>query len=122
MREFDVMCLTLVEELSAREIPQIRKKAGVSQEMFSRYLNVPVTLVPRPSVGTRREEALRPVPQTPLIGQAQRVGNDRVTASTGGSSRHISCPSPAIPILIRSLGRHARATLAELSGRAPSRS
>jgi putative transcriptional regulator len=46
MREFDVMCLTMVEELSAREIQKIRKRAGVSQEVFSRYLNVPVTLVP----------------------------------------------------------------------------
>ena len=45
MREFDVMCLTLVEALSAREIQKIRKQAGVSQEVFSRYLNVPVTLV-----------------------------------------------------------------------------
>jgi putative transcriptional regulator len=45
MREFDVMCLTLVEHLSAREIQKIRKQAGVSQEVFSRYLNVPVTLV-----------------------------------------------------------------------------
>ena len=45
MREFDALCLTLVEALSAREIQRIRKKAGVSQEVFSRYLNVPVTLV-----------------------------------------------------------------------------
>ena len=45
MREFDVLCLTLVEELSARQILKIRKSVGVSQEVFSRYLNVPVTLV-----------------------------------------------------------------------------
>jgi len=45
MREFDVMCLTLVENLSARQIHRIRKQAGVSQEVFSKYLNVPVTLV-----------------------------------------------------------------------------
>jgi putative transcriptional regulator len=45
MREFDTACLTVVEDVSAREIQRIRKKAGVSQEVFSRYLNVPVTLV-----------------------------------------------------------------------------
>jgi putative transcriptional regulator len=45
VREFDVLCLTMVEELSPREIQKLRKKAGVSQEVFSRYLNVPVTLV-----------------------------------------------------------------------------
>jgi putative transcriptional regulator len=45
MREFDVMCLTLVEDLSRREIQRIRKQAGVSREVFSKYLNVPVTLI-----------------------------------------------------------------------------
>ena len=45
MREFDVMCLTLVENLNAREIRTIRRNAGVSQEVFSQCLNVPVTLV-----------------------------------------------------------------------------
>jgi DNA-binding transcriptional regulator YiaG len=35
----------LVEALSAREIQRIRKQAGVSQEVFSKYLNVPATLV-----------------------------------------------------------------------------
>src|SRR5262245_60178661 len=45
MREFDVMCLTMVEDLSPRDIQKLRKKAGVRQEVFSRYLNVPVTLV-----------------------------------------------------------------------------
>ncbi len=54
MREFDVMCLTMVEDLSAREIQKIRKKAGVSQEVFSKYLNVPVTLISQWERGEKR--------------------------------------------------------------------
>ena len=49
----------LVEELSAREIQKIRKKAGVSQEVFSRYLNVPTTLVSQWERGEKRPSARR---------------------------------------------------------------
>jgi len=54
MREFDVMCLTLVRPLSAREIRRIREGAGVSQEVFSHYLNVPATLVSQWERGEKR--------------------------------------------------------------------
>ncbi len=40
MREFDVSCLTSIEPLSAKQILKLRKKAGVSQGVFARYLNV----------------------------------------------------------------------------------
>ena len=40
MRDFDVSCLTTIEPLSAREILKLREKAGVSQSVFARYLNV----------------------------------------------------------------------------------
>ena len=40
MREFDASCLTTVEELSAEEIAEVRKKEGVSQAVFARYLYV----------------------------------------------------------------------------------
>jgi putative transcriptional regulator len=54
MREFDVMCLTQVTELSAREIRRIREVAGVSQEVFGHYLNVPTTLVSQWERGEKR--------------------------------------------------------------------
>jgi putative transcriptional regulator len=45
MREFDASCLTLVEELSAREIQRMREREGVSQAVFAQYLNVRTKLV-----------------------------------------------------------------------------
>jgi putative transcriptional regulator len=45
MREFDVSCLTPVEEVSPRQITAIRKRAGVSQAVFASYLNVTTGLV-----------------------------------------------------------------------------
>ena len=45
MREFDTSCLTLVEQLSAKEIQKIREREGVSQGVFARYLNVKPKLV-----------------------------------------------------------------------------
>lgn len=54
MREFDAMCLTAVEDLSPKDIAAIREKAGVSQGVFARYLNVPTTLVSQWERGERR--------------------------------------------------------------------
>ena len=45
MREFDVRCLTSVEPLTAKDIQRLRKKAGVSQAVFARCLNVTTTYV-----------------------------------------------------------------------------
>ena len=45
MREFDASCLTLVEELSAREIQKIREREGVSQAVLAQHLNVKTKLV-----------------------------------------------------------------------------
>jgi putative transcriptional regulator len=45
MRDFDATCLTLVEQLSAKEIQRMRERAGVSQAIFARYLNVKTKLV-----------------------------------------------------------------------------
>lgn len=42
MRGFDESCLTPVEDLAAAEIAEIRIKAGVSQSIFARYLEVSV--------------------------------------------------------------------------------
>ena len=45
MREFDLRCLTAVEPLSAKEIVKLRQKAGVSQAVFARCLNVTTTYI-----------------------------------------------------------------------------
>ena len=45
MRDFDASCLTTVEKLSAEEIAEIRKREGVSQAVFAKYLNVTTGLV-----------------------------------------------------------------------------
>jgi putative transcriptional regulator len=45
MREFDVRCLTTVEPLTAKQIVRLRQKAGVSQAVFARCLNVTTSYV-----------------------------------------------------------------------------
>ena len=40
LREFDASCLTAIKPLSSKEILKLREKAGVSQGVFARYLNV----------------------------------------------------------------------------------
>jgi putative transcriptional regulator len=45
MREFDASCLTMVEPLTAREIQAIRRREGVSQDVFAQFLNVKTKLV-----------------------------------------------------------------------------
>lgn len=45
MREFDLMCLTPVEPLTAEEIKQIRERENVSQVVFAHYLNVTKGLI-----------------------------------------------------------------------------
>ena len=74
MREFDVMCLTLVESLSAREIQRIRKSAGVSQEVFSKYLNVPVTLVSQWERGEKKPSG----PSLKLLSLVKAKGLDAI--------------------------------------------
>ena len=45
MREFDVLCLTSVQELSAQQIRRLRTTNNVSQEVFAHYLHVTPTLI-----------------------------------------------------------------------------
>lgn len=54
MREFDASCLTSVAPLSARDIVAIRRRAGVSQSVFARYLNVKPKLVSEWERGEKR--------------------------------------------------------------------
>jgi putative transcriptional regulator len=54
MRKFDVMCLTSVRPLGAREIRKLREREGTSQAVFARYLNVTTGLVSQWERGEKR--------------------------------------------------------------------
>lgn len=54
MREFDVSCLTSVEDLTATDIVAMREKAGVSQAVFARALNVTTDYVSKIERGAKR--------------------------------------------------------------------
>ncbi len=45
MKEFDAVCLTPVEQLSAAQIRRIRTREKASQAVFARYLNVTTGLI-----------------------------------------------------------------------------
>lgn len=45
MREFDVLCLPPVKELSAKQIKSIRLREKVSQAVFAKYLNTSASTV-----------------------------------------------------------------------------
>jgi putative transcriptional regulator len=54
MRDFDVRCLTSVEDLSATDIVTMREQAGVSQAVFARALNVTTDYVSKIERGAKR--------------------------------------------------------------------
>lgn len=54
MREFDLRCLTTVEEMTATEIQDLREREGVSQAVFARCLNVTTNYVSQLERGAKR--------------------------------------------------------------------
>lgn len=70
MREFDASCLITVEELSPRQITALRKRAGVSQEMFARYLNVTTGLVSKWERGEKQPQG----PSLKLLSLVRKKG------------------------------------------------
>lgn len=54
MREFDSSCLTIVKDLSPKQIAQVRKRAGVSQAVFAHYLNVSVASISKWEQGQKK--------------------------------------------------------------------
>jgi len=54
LRTFDVMCLTPVRPLSARQIRALRRRERASQSVFARYLNVTTGLVSQWERGEKR--------------------------------------------------------------------
>jgi putative transcriptional regulator len=45
MRDFDVACLTPIQEFSPEQIRQIRQRENISQPVLARYLNVSKNLI-----------------------------------------------------------------------------
>jgi putative transcriptional regulator len=54
MREFDEACLTKAVPLAPAEIAALRQREEVSQAVFARHLNVPVSLVSQWERGERK--------------------------------------------------------------------
>jgi len=54
MREFDVRCLTAVDELTPKEIQKLRKREGISQAILALCLNVTTNYVSQIERGTKR--------------------------------------------------------------------
>ena len=54
MRQFDESCLTMPQPLNPREIKAIRVRAGVSQAVFARALNVTTDYVSKIERGAKR--------------------------------------------------------------------
>jgi putative transcriptional regulator len=54
MREFDLRCLTAVEDMSARQVQALRQREGVSQAVFARCLNVTTSYVSQIERGAKR--------------------------------------------------------------------
>jgi putative transcriptional regulator len=74
MRDFDASCLTSVKKLSAQEIAEVRKKAGVSQAVFASYLNVTVGLVSQWERGEKQPRG----PSLKLLALVQKKGLDAI--------------------------------------------
>ena len=74
MRQFDERCLTTIEKLSARQIQALREREGVSQRVFARYLNVPVTLISQWERGERKPSG----PSLKLLSMIKRKGLDAI--------------------------------------------
>ena len=54
MRDFDIRCLTPVEDLSAADILALREREGVSQSILARCLNVTTNYISQLERGTKR--------------------------------------------------------------------
>jgi len=75
MREFDVSCLTTVEELSPKAIQAIRERVGVSQAVFASYLNVKTKLVSEWERGEKKPSG----PSLKLLSLVKSKGLEAIT-------------------------------------------
>jgi len=74
MKEFDVLSLAPVRELSARQIRAIRAKSRMSQAVFAAVLNTSVSTVQKWEIGEKRPSG----PSLKLLDVIHRKGIDAV--------------------------------------------
>ena len=74
MRDFDASCLTPVQKLSPEEIVEVRRRAGVSQAVFARCLNVTVSLVSQWERGEKHPQG----PSLKLLTLVRKKGLDAI--------------------------------------------
>ena len=74
MREFDVACLTAVEELKPQAIRRIRESARMSQAIFALALNVTTSLVSQWERGEKRPSG----PSLKLLALADKKGIESI--------------------------------------------
>jgi putative transcriptional regulator len=70
MREFDVLTLPPIQELSARQIRAIRTRSRVSQAVFAAVLNTSVSTVQKWEIGEKRPSG----PSLKLLNVIHRKG------------------------------------------------
>ena len=56
MREFDVLCLTPIQDMSPKKIRALRTREKLSQPVFAAYLNVTVSLVSKWERGEKKPQ------------------------------------------------------------------
>jgi putative transcriptional regulator len=54
LREFDQLCLVLIEPLQPKQIRHIRETSGVSQAVFARLLNTSLSTVQKWETGQKK--------------------------------------------------------------------
>lgn len=72
MREFDVLCLPPVRELSARQIRALRARARMSQSVFAAFLNTSVSTVQKWEIGEKKPSG----PSLKLLNVIEQKGMD----------------------------------------------
>jgi putative transcriptional regulator len=75
MRSFDVSCLTAVVALSPKDIAALRRREGISQSVFARYLNVRPKLVSEWERGEKKPSG----PSLKLLSIVKTRGLDAIT-------------------------------------------
>ena len=75
MREFDESCLTIVRDLTPKEIRAIREREHVSQIVFANYLNVSEGLVSKWERGEKRPAG----PSLKLLALVEKKGLSAIT-------------------------------------------
>ena len=75
MREFDVLTVPPVQELTAKQIRAIRTRSRVSQAVFATMLNTSVSTVQKWEIGEKRPSG----PSLKLLNVIQRKGIDAIS-------------------------------------------